>query len=142
MTLAVLIVAALALALAAFALWVALGARSRAIDAQQRTARHQSEHRVGLEDTGLRRHRAVEEPATEQLAAQPRPRPAAPETALAAATPPESGPYARLRASRDDTVDLSEHATPRRPGSSPNFRDPAPRTAPALPPPGSIDRPR
>jgi cell division protein FtsL len=142
---AVLIVAAAALGLAAFAAWLAWTARGRAIDAQKRTARHQQEHRLGLEDTGLRRHRAVEEPVTEQLAAQ-RPRPAAgPATALAGSTTPETGPYARLRQPPEQltTADLpvtveSPAAHPRRPGSAPNFAEPAPR--PTLPPPGRIDR--
>lgn len=157
MALAAVIVAALALGLAAFAVWLAWTARARAIDAQQRTARHQLEHRTGAEDTGIRRHRAVEEPGTEQLAVQ-RPDPA---TALAAATPPSTGPYARLRQSADDeelnlgprrqrpadTGDLpatAAHASvPRRPGSGPNFTEPPPRpSGPPLPPPGRIDHDR
>lgn len=143
---AVLIVAAVALGLGAFALYVAITARARAIDAQQRTARHQLEHRTGAEDTGIRRHRAVEEPATEQLAAQR----VDPATALAAATPPSTGPYAKLRQSRDAAVDTGDlpataahAAVPRRPGSAPNFTEPPPRRdAPPLPPPGRIDRDR
>lgn len=146
---AVLIIAAVALGLAAFATYVALAARGRAIDAQQRTARHQLEHRTGMEDTGIRRHRAAEEPATEQLAAQRPGVPSAPATALAAATTPETGPYARLRQSRDEQqpVDLpatAAHAAPRRPGNAPNFTEPPPArpAVPTLPPPGRIDRDR
>jgi len=74
MTYAAVIVAAVALGLAAFALFVALTARGRAIDAESRTIRHQQEHRQGLEATGFRRHRAEPGPSTEQLArVDPRP---------------------------------------------------------------------
>jgi hypothetical protein len=144
---AVLIIAAVALGLAAFAIYVAWDARSRSIDAQQRTARHQLEHRTGVEDEGLRRHRAVEEPATAQIAAQPAD-PAPPTGQITAAEPPSSGPYARLRASAQqrDTGDLPETAAspaahPRRPGTGPNFAAPPP-ARPSLPPPGRIDRDR
>lgn len=130
MSYAAVIVAAVALGLAAFALYVAIVARSRAIDAQARTARHQREHRLGAEDTGTRRHRAAEAPSTEQIAAQ-RPDP---ETALATATPPESGPYARLRQSRDQQETVDPAALPA------TEEHPAPRALPSLPPPGRIDR--
>lgn len=131
MSYAAVIVAAVALGLAAFALYVAIVARSRAIDAQARTARHQREHRLGTEDTGTRRHRAAETPSTEQIAAQ-RPDPA--DTALAAATAPASGPYARLRQSRDQQETADPAALPA------TEEHPAPRPLPSLPPPGRIDR--
>jgi len=156
------IFAAIALGLASFAVYAALDARSRSIDAQKRTARHQQEHRLGLEDTGIRRHRAREEPSTEQLVAQPGPpaRPDEPATALAASTPPEVGPYARLRESADDRARrhaedearwptsgqtgpaTAVHAGPRRPGNAPNFAEPPPARPVVLPPPGRIDRDR
>jgi hypothetical protein len=163
---AVLIIAAVALGLAAFALYVALAARGRAIDAQQRTARHQLEHRTGAEDTGIRRHRAVEEPPTSQIAAQrparvrPGPGQVEPDVSVRPPLPPDpatsqigepptSGPYARLRENADRRVDTDDlpataaHERPRRPGNAPNFAEAPPRPAgPALPPPGRIDRDR
>jgi hypothetical protein len=60
--------AALALGASAFAVWLAWSARTVALDARGRVARHQQEHRLGVEEDGLRRHRAQPGPSTEYLA--------------------------------------------------------------------------
>lgn len=132
---AVLIIAAVALGLAAFALYVAIVARGRAIDADRRVARHQREHRLGAEETGLRSHRAVSGPSTEQIARVDR-------REVSVGPPRETGErrvaddprYARLRQTRDDRegVDLEELPA--------TAEHPAPRPLPSLPPPGRIDR--
>lgn len=117
----VIVFAAVALGLGAFAVWIAVGARSKAIDAEARVARHQQEHRSGLEGTGLRRHRQGEPALTGQIPRVP-------------GRPPRREP---------EGVDLEElPATAEQAAPTGRFLSPPPAlpARPDLPPPGRIDR--
>jgi hypothetical protein len=117
--------AAVALGASAVAVWLAWTARGIAVDARGRIARHQQEHRLGVEDEGLRRHRAVTGPSTEHFAAVR----AEPEPEESAGPPPER--YARLR--RHAEQEAEDPTTVERPAADAPARRP-------LPPPGGIGR--
>lgn len=126
----VVVFAAVALGLAAFAVWLAWSARGTALDAQSRIARHTREHRLGIEDEGLPRHRQGQPPLTEQAPAV-RTGSVEPDRPVRSPLPP------------DDLPETTEHGLPTGPmpqtgpGERPNFRTPPP----ALPRPGSIPHP-
>jgi hypothetical protein len=130
----VVVLAAVALGASAVAVWLAWTARGIAVDARGRIARHQQEHRLGVEDEGLRRHRAVTGPSTEHLAAVH----VAPGRAVVGEEPAEDEPagppperYARLR--RHAEQEAEDPTTVERPAADAPARRP-------LPPPGGIGR--